>query len=327
MYKSTMTQKETQKAIKLIKVFFEHELSERLNLTRVSAPLFVEKESGLNDDLNGVERPVSFDILDTGREVEIVQSLAKWKRKALKDYEFTLGEGLYTNMNAIRRDEKLDRIHSIYVDQWDWEKIIGEGDRNVETLKETVRIIYSIFKDAELLLERSYPFLKPILPESLSFITTQELLDRYPGMTPKERERAYALETGAYFLLNIGDLLSDGQRHDGRAPDYDDWSLNGDLLFFNPVHDDVLELSSMGIRVDRKTLLTQLAKAGKEDRMDLPFHRALLDGKLPQTMGGGIGQSRICQFLLHKYHIGEVQSSIWPEPVRKEAEAMGIALL
>lgn len=327
MYKSTMTQKETQKAIKLIKVFFEHELSERLNLTRVSAPLFVEKESGLNDDLNGVERPVSFDILDTGREVEIVQSLAKWKRKALKDYEFTLGEGLYTNMNAIRRDEKLDRIHSIYVDQWDWEKIIGEGDRNVETLKETVRIIYSIFKDAELLLERSYPFLKPILPESLSFITTQELLDRYPGMTPKERERAYALETGAYFLLNIGDLLSDGQRHDGRAPDYDDWSLNGDLLFFNPVHDDVLELSSMGIRVDRKTLLTQLAKAGKEDRMDLPFHRALLDGKLPQTMGGGIGQSRICQFLLHKYHIGEVQSSIWPDPVRKEAEAMGIALL
>lgn len=327
MYKPTMTQKETQKAIKLIKVFFEHELSERLNLTRVSAPLFVEKESGLNDDLNGVERPVSFDILDTGREVEIVQSLAKWKRKALKDYEFTLGEGLYTNMNAIRRDEKLDRIHSIYVDQWDWEKIIGEGDRNVETLKETVRIIYSIFKDAELLLERSYPFLKPILPESLSFITTQELLDRYPGMTPKERERAYALETGAYFLLNIGDLLSDGQRHDGRAPDYDDWSLNGDLLFFNPVHDDVLELSSMGIRVDRKTLLTQLAKAGKEDRMDLPFHRALLDGKLPQTMGGGIGQSRICQFLLHKYHIGEVQSSIWPEPVRKEAEAMGIALL
>lgn len=327
MYKPTMTQKETQKAIKLIKVFFEHELSERLNLTRVSAPLFVEKESGLNDDLNGVERPVSFDILDTGREVEIVQSLAKWKRKALKDYEFTLGEGLYTNMNAIRRDEKLDRIHSIYVDQWDWEKIIGEGDRNVETLKETVRIIYSIFKDAELLLERSYPFLKPILPESLSFITTQELLDRYPGMTPKERERAYALETGAYFLLNIGDLLSDGQRHDGRAPDYDDWSLNGDLLFFNPVHDDVLELSSMGIRVDRKTLLTQLAKAGKEDRMDLPFHRALLDGKLPQTMGGGIGQSRICQFLLHKYHIGEVQSSIWPEPIRKEAEAMGIALL
>ncbi|MBR0577383.1 aspartate--ammonia ligase [Proteiniclasticum sp. BAD-10] len=327
MYKPTMTQKETQKAIKLIKVFFEHELSERLNLTRVSAPLFVEKESGLNDDLNGVERPVSFDILDTGREVEIVQSLAKWKRKALKDYEFTLGEGLYTNMNAIRRDEKLDRIHSIYVDQWDWEKIIGEGDRNVETLKETVRIIYSIFKDAELLLERSYPFLKPILPESLSFITTQELLDRYPGMTPKERERAYALETGAYFLLNIGDLLSDGQRHDGRAPDYDDWSLNGDLLFFNPVHDDVLELSSMGIRVDRKTLLTQLAKAGKEDRMDLPFHRALLDGKLPQTMGGGIGQSRICQFLLHKYHIGEVQSSIWPDPVRKEAEAMGIALL
>lgn len=327
MYKSAMTMKETQKAIKTIKVFFEHELSERLNLTRVSAPLFVEKGTGLNDDLNGIERPVSFDILDTGKEVEIVQSLAKWKRKALKDYEFTLGEGLYTNMNAIRRDEKLDRIHSIYVDQWDWEKIIGEGERTLDTLKDTVRIIYSIFKDAELLLEEKYPFLRPELPDSITFITTQELYEKYPGKTPKERETAFAKEVGAYFLIGIGDLLPDGERHDGRAPDYDDWSLNGDLLFYFPVHDEVLELSSMGIRVDRRTLLSQLAKSGKEDRMSLPFHTLLLEGALPQTMGGGIGQSRICQFLLKKYHIGEVQSSIWPEEIRSSMAKLDISLL
>lgn len=327
MYKSAMTMKETQKAIKTIKVFFEHELSERLNLTRVSAPLFVEKGTGLNDDLNGIERPVSFDILDTGKEVEIVQSLAKWKRKALKDYDFTLGEGLYTNMNAIRRDEKLDRIHSIYVDQWDWEKIIGEGERTLDTLKDTVRIIYSIFKDAELLLEEKYPFLKPELPDAITFITTEELYEKYPGKPPKERETAFAKEVGAYFLMGIGDLLSDGERHDGRAPDYDDWSLNGDLLFYFPVHDEVLELSSMGIRVDKGTLLSQLGKSGKEDRMSLSFHRLLLEGELPQTMGGGIGQSRICQFLLKKYHIGEVQSSIWPEEIRSDMAKMDISLL
>ncbi len=327
MYKPTMTLKETQKAIKLIKVFFEHELSERLLLTRVSAPLFVERGTGINDDLNGIERPVSFDILDSGKEVEIVQSLAKWKRKALKDYEFTLGEGLYTNMNAIRRDETLDRIHSIYVDQWDWEKIIGEGDRNLETLKDTVRIIYSIFKDAEILLREQYPFLTPELPETITFITTEELYAKYPDKTPKERERAFAKETGAYFLIGIGDLLPDGEKHDGRAPDYDDWQLNGDLLFYYGVHDDVLELSSMGIRVDKKALLSQLGKSGKEDRMSLPFHRQLLEGELPQTMGGGIGQSRICQFLLKKYHIGEVQSSIWPEKIREEMAKINVSLL
>lgn len=327
MYKPAMTLKETQKAIKMIKVFFEHELSERLLLTRVSAPLFVERGTGINDDLNGIERPVSFDILDSGTEVEIVQSLAKWKRKALKDYEFTLGEGLYTNMNAIRRDETLDRIHSIYVDQWDWEKIIGEGDRNLETLKDTVRIIYSVFKDAEILLSEKYPFLTPELPESITFITTEELYAKYPDQTPKERERAYAKETGAYFLIGIGDLLPDGEKHDGRAPDYDDWQLNGDLLFHYGVHDDVLELSSMGIRVDKKTLLSQLGKAGKEDRMSLPFHRQLLEGELPQTMGGGIGQSRICQYLLKKYHIGEVQSSIWPERIREEMAKINVSLL
>ncbi len=327
MYKPTMTLKETQKAIKLIKIFFEHELSERLLLTRVSAPLFVERGTGINDDLNGIERPVAFDILDTGKEVEIVQSLAKWKRKALKDYEFTLGEGLYTNMNAIRRDETLDRIHSIYVDQWDWEKIIGEGDRNLETLKDTVRIIYSIFKDAEILLREKYPFLTPELPETITFITTEELYAKYPDKTAKERERAFAKETGAYFLIGIGDLLPDGEKHDGRAPDYDDWQLNGDLLFYYGVHDDVLELSSMGIRVDRKALLSQLGKSGKEDRMSLPFHRQLLEGELPQTMGGGIGQSRICQFLLKKYHIGEVQSSIWPEKIREEMAKINVSLL
>lgn len=327
MYKPTMTLKETQKAIKLIKVFFEHELSERLNLTRVSAPLFVEKGTGLNDDLNGIERPVAFDILDSGKEVEIVQSLAKWKRKALKDYEFSLGEGLYTNMNAIRRDEKLDHIHSIYVDQWDWEKIIGEGDRNLETLKDTVCIIYSIFKDAELLLAKKYPFLKPQLPEAITFITAQDLYEKYPDKSAKERESAFAKETGAFFLIGIGDHLTSGERHDGRAPDYDDWSLNGDLLFYNAVHDEVLELSSMGIRVDKETLLAQLKKSEKEDRTSLPFHSLLLEGKLPQTMGGGIGQSRICQFLLKKYHIGEVQSSIWPEEMRSELALKNISLL
>lgn len=327
MYKPTMTLKETQVAIKLVKVFFEHELSERLNLTRVSAPLFVEKGTGINDDLNGIERPVAFDILDSGKEVEIVQSLAKWKRKALKDYEFILGEGLYTNMNAIRRDEKLDHIHSIYVDQWDWEKIIGEGERTLSTLKDTVRIIYSIFKDAEILLAQKYPFLTPELPDTITFITSEELYEKYPGKTAKERESAFAKETGAYFLIGIGDLLSSGERHDGRAPDYDDWALNGDLLFYNKIHEEVLELSSMGIRVDQETLLSQLKKSDQEDRSSLPFHSLLLEGALPQTMGGGIGQSRICQFLLKKYHIGEVQSSIWPDEMRSELALKNISLL
>ena len=327
MYKPSMSLKETQKAIKMLKVYFEQELSERMNLTRVSAPLFVEKESGINDALNGVERPVSFDILETGKEVEIVQSLAKWKRKALKDYGFSLGEGLYTNMNAIRRDEKLDHVHSIYVDQWDWEKIIGEGERSLDTLTDTVRIIYSIFKDAEILLERAYSFLTPSLPDTITFITSEKLLQKYPDMTAKERERAYAKEVGAYFLIGIGDLLSSGEKHDGRAPDYDDWSLNGDILFYYPEHDDVLELSSMGIRVDRKALKMQLEKSGKEEWASLPFHAALLEGKLPQTMGGGIGQSRICQFLLKKYHIGEVQSSIWPESMRVDMGNRNIPLL
>lgn len=327
MYCSTLTLRETQEAIKLIKVFFEEALSARLNLTRVSAPLMVEKGSGLNDDLNGVERPVSFDLLHTGKEVEIVQSLAKWKRKALKEYEFTLGEGLYTNMNAIRRDETLDAIHSIYVDQWDWEKIIGEGDRTISTLQDTVRILYGIFLDAELLLQKTYPKIRPILPKNISFITAEALLQKYPSISAKERERAYAKETGAFFLIGIGDPLSSGVPHDGRAPDYDDWTLNGDLIFYNPLHDDALELSSMGIRVDPMALARQLHVSGQEKKRTLPYHEALLKGTLPLTMGGGIGQSRICQFLLQKAHIGEVQSSIWPEEMRTALAKEGIYLL
>jgi len=327
MYCSTLTLRETQEAIKLIKVFFEEALSARLNLTRVSAPLMVEKGSGLNDDLNGVERPVSFDLLHTGKEVEIVQSLAKWKRKALKEYEFTLGEGLYTNMNAIRRDETLDAIHSIYVDQWDWEKIIGEGDRTISTLQDTVRILYGIFLDAELLLQKTYPKIRPILPKNISFITAEALLQKYPSLSAKERERAYAKETGAFFLIGIGDPLSSGVPHDGRAPDYDDWTLNGDLIFYNPLHDDALELSSMGIRVDPMALARQLHVSGQEKKRTLPYHEALLKGTLPLTMGGGIGQSRICQFLLQKAHIGEVQSSIWPEEMRTALAKEGIYLL
>lgn len=327
MYCNTLTLRETQEAIKLIKVFFEEALSARLNLTRVSAPLMVEKGSGLNDDLNGVERPVSFDLLHTGKEVEIVQSLAKWKRKALKEYEFTLGEGLYTNMNAIRRDETLDAIHSIYVDQWDWEKIIGEGDRTISTLQDTVRILYGIFLDAELLLQKTYPKIRPILPKNISFITAEALLQKYPSLSAKERERAYAKETGAFFLIGIGDPLSSGVPHDGRAPDYDDWTLNGDLIFYNPLHDDALELSSMGIRVDPMALARQLHVSGQEKKRTLPYHEALLKGTLPLTMGGGIGQSRICQFLLQKAHIGEVQSSIWPEEMRTALAKEGIYLL
>ncbi|HBT19552.1 MAG TPA: aspartate--ammonia ligase [Clostridiaceae bacterium] len=327
MYCSTLTLRETQEAIKLIKVFFEEALSARLNLTRVSAPLMVEKGSGLNDDLNGVERPVSFDLLHTGKEVEIVQSLAKWKRKALKEYEFTLGEGLYTNMNAIRRDETLDAIHSVYVDQWDWEKIIGEGDRTISTLQDTVRILYGIFLDAELLLQKTYPKIRPILPKNISFITAEALLQKYPSLSAKERERAYAKETGAFFLIGIGDPLSSGVPHDGRAPDYDDWTLNGDLIFYNPLHDDALELSSMGIRVDPMALARQLHVSGQEKKRTLPYHEALLKGTLPLTMGGGIGQSRICQFLLQKAHIGEVQSSIWPEEMRTTLAKEGIYLL
>ena len=329
MYKPNMTIKETQKAIKLIKVFFERELTDRLNLTRVSAPLFVPASSGLNDTLNGVERPVAFDALNMPElgHIEIVHSLAKWKRKALKDYGFSFGEGIYTNMNAIRRDEVPDEIHSIYVDQWDFEKVISPYERSLDYLKSQVDIIYTIFRDCEIMLHERYPFLEPILPDTITYMTTEELRQRYPQMSPKQREREAVLEHHALFLIGIGRALGDGELHDGRAPDYDDWDLNGDLLFYNPVLDDVMELSSMGIRVDGEALLKQLKIRGEENKTSLPFHAALIKGELPLTYGGGIGQSRICQILLRRYHIGEVQCSLWPEEMIESLRREGIHLL
>lgn len=327
-YKPTLGIRETEVAIKVIKDYFEANLAKKLNLTRVSAPLFVNKNTGLNDNLNGVERPVSFDALTLkDMEIEIVQSLAKWKRMALKRYGFTVGEGLYTDMNAIRRDEDVDSLHSIYVDQWDWEKIIGKQDRNEETLRNIVKTIYSVFLDTEKYLYRLYPQYKPSLPEEIFFITTQELEDMYPDKTPKERENLIAKEKGAVFIMQIGAPLRSGIRHDGRAPDYDDWSLNGDIVFWYPVLQCALELSSMGIRVDEKALLHQLEVSGCTDRKELPFHKMLLNGELPYTVGGGIGQSRICMYFLRKAHIGEVQSSIWPEHIHKECEELNIKLL
>ncbi|MDD2481949.1 MAG: aspartate--ammonia ligase [Lutispora sp.] len=319
---------ETQIAIKRIKDYFQRSLSEQLNLTRVSAPLFVTTDTGLNDYLNGVERPVSFDVKSMkGKRVEIVQSLAKWKRMALHKYGFDSYEGLYTDMNAIRRDEDLDNIHSIYVDQWDWEKIILEKDRNVEFLKGTVKRIYKAFKDTEAYLNSIYSGYETILPEEITFITAQELEDMYPDKTPKERENAIAKDKVAVFIIGIGGKLNSGEKHDGRSPDYDDWLLNGDILFWYPVLDMALELSSMGIRVDKNTLLKQLKLSGCEDRLSLEYHQMLLEDKLPLTIGGGIGQSRICMFFLKKAHIGEIQASIWPQEMINVCEAHKIALL
>ncbi|MBO4696542.1 MAG: aspartate--ammonia ligase [Lachnospiraceae bacterium] len=326
-YKSPLGMKETQIAIKKVKDFFQRELATQLNLYRVSAPLFVPKESGLNDNLNGVERPVAFDVLESGSIMEVVHSLAKWKRMALGRYGFHVGEGLYTDMNAIRRDEDTDNIHSIFVDQWDWEKIIEKKDRNVTTLKAVVKAVYEALRVTEKYVANQYEYVQCILPEEITFITTQELLDRYPDKTAKEREYMAAKEYGAVFLMKIGDLLSNGEKHDGRAPDYDDWELNGDIIVYYPALDIPLELSSMGIRVDEDSLLSQLKKAGCEERAELPFQKALLEKKLPYTIGGGIGQSRICMFYLRKVHIGEVQSSVWPQAVRDYAEQRGVQLL
>jgi aspartate--ammonia ligase len=320
--------RETEVAIKVIKDFFEAQLAKKLNLTRVSAPLFVAKATGLNDNLNGVERPVSFDALSLkDTEVEIVQSLAKWKRIALKRYGFSTEEGLYTDMNAIRRDEELDNIHSIYVDQWDWEKIILKEDRTPETLKSIVKKIYSVFLDTEAHVFKLYPQFKPILPKEIFFITAQELEDMYPDKNPKERENLIAKDKGAVFIMQIGSVLESGIRHDGRAPDYDDWKLNGDIIFWYPVIQSAFELSSMGIRVDEEALLQQLDVSGCTERKKFPFHRSLLKGELPYTVGGGIGQSRICMYFLQKAHIGEVQSSIWPESIQEECIAKSIKLL
>lgn len=327
-YQSSLDLKRTEIAIKSVKDFFEKELSKKLNLIRVSAPLFVKADSGINDNLNGTERPVSFDALDIkGEEFQIVHSLAKWKRMALYRYGFEPGEGLYTDMNAIRRDEELDNLHSMYVDQWDWEKVITKEDRTEEKLKSTVEEIFEVFKATEELVSSKYPHIEKILPEKISFITSQELEDMYPELSPKEREDAIAKEKGAIFIMQIGDVLASGEKHDGRAPDYDDWKLNGDIIFWNPILNCAFELSSMGIRVDKESLLYQLEKEEAMDRRELKFHKMLLEGKLPLTMGGGIGQSRICMFFLRKAHIGEVQSSIWSDEVIDECKKQGISLL
>lgn len=327
-YATFMDIKETEIAIKYVKDIFERELAKELNLTRVSAPLFVKPESGLNDDLNGVERPVRFDIkCQQGAEVEIVHSLAKWKRFALGRYGFKHGEGLYTDMNAIRRDEDTDNIHSIFVDQWDWEKIIDKEERNMEELKNIVRSVYKALKATEDHVEKKYKEIKKILPEEIFFITSQELEDKYPDLTPKDREYEIAKLKGAVFIAQIGGTLRSGEKHDGRAPDYDDWNLNGDIIVYYPVIDIALELSSMGIRVDEDTLKEQLEISGCPERALLPFQKALLNKELPYTVGGGIGQSRMCLFFLRKAHIGEVQASIWPEDVVEYMNEKGVLLL
>ena len=327
-YHSELNLHDTQIAIKTVKDFFQNLLSQRLNLSRVSAPLFVDPDSGLNDNLNGVERPVTFDIKEqNGREAEVVQSLAKWKRYALKKYGFSYGEGLYTDMNAIRRDEITDNIHSIFVDQWDWEKIIKKDERTIATLMDTVKVVYKCLRKTEKYMAIQYDYIEEILPHDIFFVTTQELADMFPDNTPKEREYYIAKAKGAVCIMKIGDVLENGERHDGRAPDYDDWSLNADIVVYYPVLDIALELSSMGIRVDKKALLSQLKKADCEERKDLPFQKAIINEELPYTIGGGIGQSRICMFFLRKAHIGEVQSSLWPEDMIAQCEENGIQLL
>lgn len=319
---------ETEKAIKLLKDSFEERLAEQLSLTRVSAPLFVLPSSGLNDNLNGVERAVSFDILnDDGHVAEVVHSLAKWKRYALKRYAMPVGTGLYTDMNAIRRDEMTDNIHSLYVDQWDWEKVISHQDRTLDTLKSIVNSIYQVCLDMEEMIKKRYPRLHRKLPDHITFVTTQELEDEYPDLTASQRETEAARKYGAIFLMQIGGTLRSGKRHDGRAPDYDDWQLNGDIIFYYPLLERALEISSMGIRVDETSLMQQLKDADCLDRCELPFQSALLRGELPLTVGGGIGQSRLCMFFLEKAHIGEVQASLWPEEMIERCTAANIPLL
>lgn len=327
-YDPHLTVRETQEAIKYIRDTFQKELGKEMNLERISAPLFVEKSSGLNDDLNGTERPVSFDLLEMPDDpVVVVHSLAKWKRMALHEYGFQPGEGLYTNMNAIRRDEELDNLHSVYVDQWDWEKVITKEERNLDTLKDTVRLIFKIIKHMQHEVWYKYPNAVKHLPKDIFFITSQELLDLYPDKTPKERENLITKEHGCVFLMKIGEKLSNGEPHDGRAPDYDDWQLNGDILFWFEHLQCALEISSMGIRVDEKALDEQLKKAGCEDRRNLTYHQMLLNGELPYCIGGGIGQSRLCMLLLDRAHVGEVQASIWPKEMREECKKKGIFLL
>ena len=329
-YKSLLSIYDTQKAIGLLKRLFEDRLCALLNLYRVSAPLFVAQDSGLNDDLNGVERPVSFDILRSDVRAEVVQSLAKWKRLALKRYGFYPGKGLYTDMNAIRRDEdELDNLHSVYVDQWDWEKVILPENRNLDYLKLTVMDIVTAICDTQDTMEAIYPQLRSLgkLERRVSFVTSQELEDMYPGLTPKERENAYVKEHKTAFIIGIGGKLRSGRRHDGRAPDYDDWTLNGDIMFWDDALGCAMEVSSMGIRVDPEAMDRQLSAAGCDERRALPYHRALLNGELPLTIGGGIGQSRVSMLLLGKAHIGEVQASIWDEETVRACSDAGVILL
>jgi len=322
------TPREAQEGIKLMKDYFERKLAEKLNLTRVSAPLFVKPNKGINDNLSGVEKAVSFQMRKYGEDLEIVQSLAKWKRLALKWYDFDFNEGLYTDMNAIRPDEVLDHIHSIYVDQWDWEKVIRKEDRTNEYLISIVESIYEAFKETEIYINSIYPDrLYDKLPEKIKFITTQELEDLYPNETPKRREHLITEKYKAVFLQKIGGVLNSGLPHDGRSPDYDDWELNGDILVWNPVLNESLELSSMGIRVDESALERQLMLANATDRKSLEYHRLLLNGELPYTIGGGIGQSRLCMLLLNKAHIGEVQVSMWSDQMRKECKENNMNLL
>ena len=326
-YKMPLPNYELQRAIAFIKDSFQTNLSNALNLRRVSAPLFVDGGSGLNDDLNGVERPVAFDIPDVGLNGQVVHSLAKWKRLALKRYGFHEGKGLYTDMNAIRRDEEVDNIHSIYVDQWDWERIISREDRNVNYLKASVRSIVGAVCETAEALNVAFPSLRGKLEREVYFITTQELEDMYPDLTPSERETAICREHHTVFLMQIGKTLKSGIRHDGRAPDYDDWELNGDILMWNPVLERSFEISSMGIRVDEESLDRQLTLADCNERRELPFHKMLLNGELPLTMGGGIGQSRLCMLMLGTCHIGEVQASLWDKETIEACEKAGITLL
>lgn len=319
---------ESQRAIKKIKDFFQDELAYGLNLRRVSAPLFVAPESGLNDNLNGIERTVDFTLKDMNeKKVEVVQSLAKWKRMALGKYGIEPGHGIYTDMNAIRRDEELDNLHSIYVDQWDWEKVILKEDRNETYLEETVIRLYNALKNLGDFVNRHYPEIKTVMPNEIFFITSQQLEDMYPGKTPKEREDAIAEEKKAVFIKKIGGKLRSGKKHDGRAPDYDDWELNGDIILWNDILKTAYEISSMGIRVDEEAMARQLKEEGAAERAELPFHRSILKGQLPYTIGGGIGQSRLCMFFLRKAHIGEVQVSVWPEEMMEECSKNNIFLL
>ena len=326
-YKPSMSLYETQDAISFIKREFQDSLARALHLKRVSAPLFVQPESGLNDNLNGFERPVGFDIPYTKKDAQVVQSLAKWKRMALYRYDVYPGKGIYTDMNAIRRDEELDNLHSIYVDQWDWEKVITREMRTINYLKDTVRDIVQCISDASLIVNGRYPKLRTQLPSDVTFVTSEELLQLYPDKTPKERENLFVREHPVTFLIGIGHKLSNGQPHDGRAPDYDDWDLNGDLLYYCPTLDCSIELSSMGIRVDSEVLDRQLTLAGCDSRRSMTYHRMLLEGELPLTIGGGIGQSRLCMLLLGKARIGEVQSSIWDADTQRKCREAGITLL